>query len=211
MLCVLAAALIAQAPVHEDLVPSRDATEEAIPVPPQVEPSKVHTITRHTQVDKPIGFQNVSFGAPPERVIKQLGKYHLVRDPKAPSYPTYVGSGEVLGVKAHIYASFSPKSRKLFTIGVVSHLVPGEPRSALTAMFETRRRILTEKYGLPTQETHGPEGSELIWIFRDGQLQCQLGRGSVGILYFHDKTVALTLEEEEELEAARKKRFKDQL
>ncbi|MBM3267953.1 MAG: hypothetical protein FJZ01_09930 [Candidatus Sericytochromatia bacterium] len=209
MLFVLVAALIAQAPVHEELIPPAEATESPIVMPPP--PDAPRVVTRQTRVDRGIGFQNVTFGTSPEVVAKRLARYRMAADPREAAYPTYAGSGDVLGERAAVYASFSPRTRKLFTIAVVSQTKPGEPRSALTAMFETRRRILTEKYGLPAQETYTPEGTELVWLFRDGQLQCELARGTVSVMYFHDKSVALSLAEQDQIEAQRRRLRKNEL
>lgn len=193
------------------LVPPPAATEEPIVVGrPGTEPTP-RVEVRDTVVDRPLSYQNVEFGSAPEAVAGLLSRFKLARIDTASQGLAYAGTADFLGTPTALAARFTPTSRKLFSLAFTTALLPGEAWSVNVERYQVRRKLLSEKYGLPAREMESATSAETVWRFVDGELQCMLDSGAVRLVYVHAPGLRLMRDEEAALRQQYESRLKDEL
>lgn len=194
------------------LIPPSPAAEEPIVLGAPRVAATPRVEVRDTLVERPLAFQSVAFGSPPDTVAEQLSRFDLRPVEKAHKQGlAYAGSGELLGDPAMVAALFTPSTRRLFSLSFTTILERGKPWSLNRDRYLVRRRLLSEKYGPPTREMEAPAAAETVWCFLDGELQCSLDATAVRLVYVHEPGLELARDEQEALRGEEDARLKEQL
>lgn len=157
----------------------------------------------------PVAFRDVPFGASPTEVGQKLPMLKKLQ--QGPDSVAFAGTLDGRAVQVH--ALFTPRSQRLWKVGVVYLQPVDRPFDELEAVWRREWEALSETLGYPSRREAlfkgpVPSGQErkaleagngqftAVWQLADGYVACDLSRyGNLVVSYEHARLSALESEE----------------